>query len=169
MTQKKLWAALCVVLEDHKRAGPNFQFSYRPDRYCIVVPEQFGKSNELTFVVRETMIVVRCNGREQVFQTMDMPRLTAREALDYCQQICWQGGGDSSARILARAEISACQIDTKTGILLDKEGHYWLGWGDPYQVFSSLKEARALSAKRLKETARASIKLFDEHGQSLES
>jgi hypothetical protein len=167
MTMKKLWAALSVVLEDHKRAGPNFQFQYRPDNFSIAVPEQLGKNNSVTFKVYETLIEVHCQGQIECFKAAELPRLAAREALNYCQGFCWQNGGVSQAPILEDGCVSVCHKDEKSGIVLDSEGHFWLGWSTPYKQFPNLVAAKQFIGRRLSETNGVSMTIFNHHGKAL--
>lgn len=144
--KKKLWAALCVVLEDHKRAGPNFQFQFKPDSYSVTVPEQRGLHNSVAFKVTEEFIFVECSGETWSFAARDLPRLAARESLTYCQTQIWNKGGLSEPPKLQPGQLALGQIETKTGLLLDRGGNYWLGWGEPYFIFESGDEAKAFLA-----------------------
>lgn len=153
--KEKLWAALCVVLEDHKRAGPNFQFRFEPDSYSVTVPEQRSLGNPVSFQVTDEFIFVTCKGETQSFPARDLPRLAARESLTYCQTTIWHEGGQSALPPLSFGQVAAGQIDIKSGVLLDKNGHYWLGWGEPYRVFESVADARAFLAERGESSGRA--------------
>ncbi|MDF1661954.1 MAG: hypothetical protein P1V97_09285 [Planctomycetota bacterium] len=141
--KKKLWAGLCVVLEDHKRAGPNFQFCFEPDSYSVTVPAQRGLKNSVRFQVTEEFIFVHCAGQTWSFPARDLPRLAARESLTHCQTALWNSGGQSEPPNLDPGQLALGQIETKTGVLLDREGNYWLGWGEPFLVFESSEEVKA--------------------------